>query len=146
MEIIGKQEERVWIEFSAAKMAGMGLDSQTINDIVSQQNALEPGGRIWLGTQSIRVETSGEYKSIEEIGNTVIALPNNNNSFLLKDIVDIKREYEDPPQMQMRFMGKEAMGIVLQMQTGGQILELGENVKQRIEKFLEPAQFIRLQA
>ena len=137
VEIIGKQEERVWIEFSPAKMAGMGLDSQTINDIVSQQNALEPGGRIWLGTQSIRVETSGEYKSIEEIGNTIIALPNTRNSFVLKDIVDIKREYEDPPKMQMRFMGKEAIGIVLQMQMGGQILELGKNVKQKIERFLE---------
>ena len=137
VEIIGKQEERVWIEFSEAKMTGMGLDTRTVSDIVSQQNALEPGGRIWLGTQSIRVETSGEYKSIEEIGNTVIALPKTRSSFLLKDIVDIKREYEDPPKMQMRFMGKEAIGIVLQMQTGGQILELGKSVKNRIKQYLE---------
>ena len=137
VEIIGKQEERVWLEFSPTKMAGMGLDGQTIADTVRQQNALEPSGRIWLGTQSIRVETGGEYKSIDEIGNTIITLPGNNNSFLLKDIADINREYEDPPKMQMRFMGKDAIGIVLQMQTGGQILELGGNVKDRIEQYLQ---------
>ena len=137
VEIIGKQEERVWLEFSTTQMTGMGLDGETIADIVSQQNALEPGGRIWLGTQNIRVETSGEYKSIDEIGNTIITIPGNNNSFLLKDIAEIKREYEDPPKMQMRFMGKDAIGIVLQMQEGGQILELGESVKKRIEQYLQ---------
>ncbi len=137
VEIIGKQEERVWLEFSPTQLAGMGLDGQTIVDTVSQQNALEPGGRIWLGTQTIRVETSGEYKSIEEIGNTLITLPGNGGSFLLKDITNIEREYEDPPKMQMRFMGENAIGIVLQMQEGGQILELGENVKKRIEQYLQ---------
>jgi len=137
VEIIGKQEERVWLEFSTTQLAGMGLDAQTIADTVSQQNALEPGGRIWLGTQTIRVETSGEYKSIDEIGNTLITLPGNGGSFLLKDITDIKREYEDPPKMQMRFLGKNSIGIVLQMQEGGQILELGENVKKRIAQYLQ---------
>jgi multidrug efflux pump len=137
VEIIGKQEERVWVEFSPTKMAGMGLEGQTVIDIVSQQNALEPSGRIWLGTQSIRVETSGEYKTVDEIGNTIISLPENNSSFLLKNIADIKREYEDPPKMQMRFMGEETIGIVLQMQVGGQILELGKDIKQRIEQYLQ---------
>jgi multidrug efflux pump subunit AcrB len=137
VEIIGKQEERVWLEFSTTQLAGMGLDGQTISDTVSQHNALEPGGRIWLGTQSIRVETSGEYKSVEEIGNTLITLPGKQGSFLLKDIADIKREYEDPPKMQMRYMGEDTIGIVLQMQEGGQILELGENVKKGIEQYLQ---------
>ena len=137
VEILGKQEERVWLEYSPAKITQMGLDGRTIGNTVRQQNALEPGGRVWLETQSIRVETSGEYKSIDEIGNTVIALPGIGNSFLLKDIVEIKREYEDPPRMQMRFMGKTAIGIVLQMQEGGQVLELGKNVKKRIEHYLQ---------
>jgi multidrug efflux pump subunit AcrB len=137
VDIIGKQEERVWLEYSPAKMAGMGLDGETITGTVRKQNALEPSGRVWLESQSIRVETSGEYKSIDEIGNTMIAPPGLGNSFLLKDIVEIKREYEDPPKLQMRFMGKNAIGIIMQMQEGGQVLELGENVKKRIEEYLQ---------
>jgi len=113
------------------------LDGQIITDTVRQHNALEPGGRVRLGTQSIRVETSGEYKSVDEIGNTLITLPEINHSFRLKDIADIKREYEDPPKMQMRYMGKDAIGIVLQMRAGGQMLELGDNVKKSIEQYLQ---------
>jgi len=138
VEIIGRQEERIWLEFSTTQLSGMSiLDGQIIADTVSQHNALEPGGRVRLGTQSIRVETSGEYKSVDEIGNTLITLPEIKSSFRLKDIADIKREYEDPPKMQMRYMGKDAIGIVLQMQAGGQMLELGDNVKKSIEQYLQ---------
>lgn len=135
VEIKGKQQERIWLEFPLTKLAAMGLDGQTITDIVRDQNILEPGGRLWLGPQTIRVETSGEYKSVEEIENIIINVPGQNNTFILKDLVTINREYEDPPKMQMRFMGKDAIGIVLQMQSGGQALELGENVKKLISDY-----------
>lgn len=135
VEIIGKQQERVWLEFPLAKLTAMGLDGQTISDIVRDQNILEPGGRLWLGPQTIRVETSGEYKSVEEIENIIINVPGQSNTFVLKDLVTINREYEDPPKMQMRFMGKDAIGIVLQMAAGGQALELGENVKKLISDY-----------
>jgi multidrug efflux pump len=135
VEIKGKQQERIWLEFPLTKLAAMGLDAQTITDIVRDQNILEPGGRLWLGPQTIRVETSGEYKSVEEIENTIINIPGQSNTIILKDLVTINREYEDPPKMQMRYMGKNAIGVVLQMQAGGQILELGENVKKLISDY-----------
>ena len=135
VEIIGKQEERVWVEFPVSKIAALGMDPKTIAQIIQEQNVLKPGGRLWLGPQTVRVETSGEFKSVEEIENVIISIPGNPNSFLLKDLAEIKREYEDPPRMQMRYQGKDAVGIVIQMQGGGQILELGENIKKLINDY-----------
>jgi len=135
VEIIGKQEERIWLDFSVTKLAAMGLDGNAIAEIVRDQNILEPGGRLWLGPQTIRVETSGEYKSVEDIENITINIPGQNNTLLLKDLVTINREYEDPPTMQMRFMGKDSIGIVIQMREGGQVLELGESVKNLISDY-----------
>jgi multidrug efflux pump subunit AcrB len=134
---LGKQEERVWLEFSVTKIANLGIDVKTISDIVSGQNVMEPGGRIWLGPQTIRVQTSGEFKSVEEIGNVIITIPGHKNTFLLKDLAEIKREYEDPPRSQMRFMGKDAIGIEIQMQEGGQILELGDSIQNLIADFIK---------
>jgi len=125
----------IWLDFSVTKLAAMGLDGNKIAEIVRDQNILEPGGRLWLGPQTIRVETSGEYKSVEEIKNITLKIPGESNTLLLKDLVTINREYEDPPLMQMRFMGKDAIGIVIQMREGGQVLELGENVKKLITDY-----------
>jgi len=135
VEIIGKQEERIWLDFPLTKLTQMGINGQTIEEIVRDQNVLKPGGRIWLGPQTVRVETSGEYKSVEDIENIIITLPGHTNTFLLKDLVEIKREYEDPPKMQMRYMGKESVGIVIQMRDGGQILELGDHIKDLIQDY-----------
>ncbi len=135
VDIIGEQEERVFLEASANKLAELGISTKTMMEIVREQNVLKPGGRIKLGPQRIRLETTGEYKSVEEIGGTLITIPGNPNSFLLHNLVQIRREYEDPPKMQMRYMGKEAVGIVIEMQEGGQIIQLGENVKHLVESF-----------
>ncbi|MBT3921350.1 MAG: efflux RND transporter permease subunit, partial [Nitrospina sp.] len=135
VEIKGKQQERVWLEFPLTKITQMGLEGRDIANMVKEQNVLEPGGRIWLGPQTIRVETSGEFKSVEEIENIVINIPGQKETFVLKDLMQVKREYEDPPRMQMRYMGKDAIGIIIQMQAGGQILELGDNIKKLIADY-----------
>jgi multidrug efflux pump len=134
-DIIGEQEEQIFLEVSTNKMTELGITTQTMVSIVQEQNVLKPGGRIKLGPQRIRLETSGEYQSVEAIGKTLITLPGGQNSFLLKDLVQIRREYRDPPEMQMRVMGKPATGIVIEMQDGGQIFELGDNIKNLVAKF-----------
>lgn len=135
VEIIGDQKERIWLDFPMTKLTQMGIDAKTIGQIVREQNILKAGGRIWLGPQTVRVETSGEYKSIQDIENIIITIPGHTNTFLLKDLMQINREYEDPPTMQMRFMGKDAIGIVMTMREGGQILELGDSVKKLIKDY-----------
>ena len=137
VDIIGEKEERIFIEASTSKLAELGISTNTMVDIIQKQNVLKPGGRIKLGPQRIRLETSGEYKSVEEIGQTLITLPGNSGSFLFRDLVQIKRKYEDPPKIEMRFMGNEAVGVVVEMQDGGQIIELGNNVKNIINIFNE---------
>ncbi len=137
VDIIGEQEQRVFLEVSTNKMSELGMSAQSVVDIIRQQNILQPGGRVKLGPQRIRLETSGEFKSIQEIGNTLISVPGSPSSFFLKDLVLIKREYIDPPEMQMRYKGKPAIGLVIEMQDGGQIIEMGNNIKQATARFTE---------
>ena len=134
VNVIGKQDEEIIVSYSNSRLGELGVNGDLIAELMVQQNALVAGGDIKVGPQNIRLEPTGEYTSIEDIGKTIIALPGQSNHVFLKDIADIKRENINPPQMQMRYMGKEAVGIEVEMQAGGQILELGHNMKELIKR------------
>lgn len=129
VDITGEQQQRIFLEFSNSRLAELGVDLNTIKGILSDQNILTPGGTIKIGPQNIRIEATGEFKSIEDIKKTVINLPGASTPFFIQDIFTIKREYVDPGTSEMRFMGKEAVGLVVEMVDEGQILELGESIK-----------------
>ena len=134
VDIIGIQAERIFMEASDAKLTELGISGQLLRQILVQQNIVAPGGQIQVGPQQISLEPTGEYTSVVDIGKTIITLPGHKSSIFLKDIFTIKRKYIDPPKMQMRFMGKDAVGIVIEMQDNGQILELGQKVKALVER------------
>jgi multidrug efflux pump subunit AcrB len=134
VDVIGEVKERIDIEFSQAKLNELGISPEMIGAILVQQNILAPGGDIKVGPQSIRLEPTGEYQSLDDIRKTVITIPGHSHIFFLDDVAKISRTYEDPAQMQMRYMGKDAVGVVVEMETGGQILELGESVNSLLKR------------
>lgn len=137
VDITGEQAQRIFLEFSNNRLAELGVDLSTIKAILSDQNILTPGGNIKVGSQNIRIEATGEFKSIEDIKKTVINLPGANTPFFLQDIFDIKREYIDPAQNEMRYMGQEAVALVVEMVDNGQILELGESIKAYLDQKIQ---------
>ena len=134
VDVIGEVQERIHIEFSQAKLNEMGISPEMIGATLVHQNILAPGGDLRVGPQSIRLEPTGEFQSLEEIRKTVITLPGHSHIFFLGDVAEISRTYEDPPQMQMRYMGKDAVGVIVEMETGGQILELGKSVNELLQR------------
>ncbi len=129
VDLWGEQDQQIFLEFSNTRIAQLGMDVRTFRNTLIQQNVLSPGGEIKVGPQTIRLEASGEFKSVEDIKKTVIDIPGSNTQFLIEDIFEVKREYIDPPKREMRFMGQDSIGIIIEMEDGGQIIELGKNVK-----------------
>jgi len=134
VDVIGEVNERIDIEFSQAKLNEMGISPAMIGATLVQQNILAPGGDIRVGPQSIRLEPTGEFETLDDIRKTVITIPGHSHIFFLNDVAEISRTYEDPAQMQMRYMGQDAVGIVVEMETGGQILELGKSVNSLLKR------------
>ena len=134
VDVIGEIHERIDIEFSQAKLSELGISPEMIASTLIQQNILAPGGDIKVGPQSIRLEPTGEYQSLDDIKKTVITMPGHSHIFFLKDVATISRTYENPAKMQMRYMGQDAVGVVVEMETGGQILELGDLVSSLLKQ------------
>ncbi|PCI29236.1 MAG: hypothetical protein COB67_04435 [SAR324 cluster bacterium] len=129
IDLEGEQQEQIILEGSNVKLSNLGISIPMIQQILVEQNLLTPGGEIKVGPQSIRIQPTGEFQTLEDIKNTVITIPGSSNTFLLSDLFRVTKKFINPPTFEMRYMGQDAVALVVEMQDGGQILELGDNIK-----------------
>jgi len=127
VDLVGLQDEKIWIELSNTKIASLGLPLQTVQDALQAQNAITPSGFFETPTDRIQLRVSGRFKSVEDIKKFPIQVAG--RSFILSDIADVYRGFSDPAQPRMRFMGEDAIGIEVSMKSGGDILGLGKNLE-----------------
>ncbi|UIF87373.1 efflux RND transporter permease subunit [Cupriavidus sp. UYPR2.512] len=129
VSLIGLQDEKVFIEFNQARFAQLGLDINAIADQISQQNNLTGSGVLVAPTDNLQVRLSGQFASVEDLENLVLRGPNGIANIRLGDIAHVYRGYVDPTQTRMRFNGKDVIGLGISMQKGGDIIELGKNLR-----------------
>ncbi|HWT17177.1 MAG TPA: efflux RND transporter permease subunit [Patescibacteria group bacterium] len=126
VELIGLQDERIYVEISNAKIATFGLDFGAVIQQLEQQNAVTPGGSFETEQDRIFVRASGAFESVDAIRN--ITIRGNGRLFRLGDVAEVRRGFVDPPTARMRFMGKEALGLAVAMKKGGDIVRLGREL------------------
>ncbi|SPC05455.1 efflux RND transporter permease subunit [Cupriavidus taiwanensis] len=134
VSLIGLQDEKVYIEFNQARFAQLGLDINAIADQISQQNNLTGSGVLVTPTDNLQVRLSGQFASVEDLENLVLRGPNGIANIRLGDIAHVYRGYVDPTQQRMRFNGKDVIGLGISMQKGGDIIELGKNLRAAFER------------
>lgn len=130
VEILGAQDERVFIEFSTATLAGLGIDRAAVVAALRAQNAVSPAGTMQTGDEALALRVSGAFESELDILDVNIAA--GDRLIRLRDIVTVRRGFADPPQPMFRVNGESAIGIAIAMREGGDILRLGRDVKQII--------------
>ncbi len=137
VDIYGAQEERVFIEYSNARLANMGIAPYQLKNIIESQNILFPGGKISTGNERIILEPSGNFESLEELKQTVVRIPGSNEVVFLGDIANIYRGYIDPPGSMMRSSGVNCLGLGISLREGGNIIKLGDQVRQLTDRLQE---------
>src|SRR5215510_5739499 len=128
VDIIGEQPQKIFIEFSHAKLAALGVTPQQIFDSVARQNAVVPGGSVDTAADRINLRVTGAFSGVEAIA--AVPVQANGRTFRLGDVATVKRGYQDPPVFMAREGGKAALGLGVSMQDGANIIALGENLKQ----------------
>src|SRR5262245_39696487 len=128
VDLIGVQPERIFIEFSHARLATLGITPQQIFDSVARQNAVVAGGSIDTSSDRINVRVTGAFTGAEAIA--AVPVQADGRIFRLGDIATVRRGYQDPPSFIVREGGRPVLGIGVSMQDGANILTLGDNLKQ----------------
>jgi multidrug efflux pump subunit AcrB len=131
IEIIGAQDEQVFIEFSTQQLAGLGIDRAALIAAVQAQNSVTPAGSVQTSNETLSLQVSGAFRSEQDILN--VNFLSNGRMIRLRDIAEVRRAYADPPQPMFRVNGKPAIGLAIAMRAGGDILALGRNVSAEID-------------
>jgi len=124
VDLLGLQDEKVWIELSNTKLATLGVSLQQVQQALADQNAITPAS--WFETASDRVQlrVTGQFQSVQDIA--AFPIRAGDRTVRLGDIAQVKRGFADPASPKMRFMGEDAIGIAVAMKDGGDILKLGK--------------------
>jgi multidrug efflux pump len=123
VDILGDQDEKIYIEMSHKKLATLGVDPLQIFALLQRQNNMVPAGNFETGADRIYIRISGDFKSVESIRE--IGIQAGGRLFRLGDIANVYRGYIDPPVMKFRYEGQEALGLAVSMRKGGDIIALG---------------------
>ena len=131
-ELIGVQDDSIFVELPPKKLASLGIDPAGIAQALQAQNAVAPPGSVETANHAVPLRVTGQLDSVEAVAN--LALRANGQTFRLGDIARVYRAYADPPVSVMRYRGKEAIGLAVSMVGNGDVLKLGEDLKRTMAR------------
>jgi multidrug efflux pump len=130
IELLGEQDEQIFLEFSPARLAGLGLNFPQLVGALQEQNLVRPSGVIHNERERVTLRTSGAFDSERDLEAVNFSI--NGRIIRLGDIASIRRGLSDPPQPMFRVNGKPAIGLAISMRDSGDILALGANLRREL--------------
>jgi len=144
VDLLGLQDEKIWIELSNVKLATLGLPLAAVQQALEEQNTVSTAGFFETSSERLQLRVTGNFQSVEQIKDFPIRV--GDRTFRISDVANVRRGFNDPPAPRMRFMGENAIGLAVAMKDGGDILELGKALEvdfARIQKNLPAGMQLR---
>ncbi len=132
VELIGLQDEKIWIELSNVKLASLGVPLEAVRQALEGQNAVMSAGFVETPSDRVQLWVTGRFETVKQIRDFPIRV--GNDTFRIGDVAEVHRGFNDPPAPRMRFMGEPAIGLAVSMKEGGDILLLGEALQQEFAR------------
>lgn len=132
----GNQQQIVELELSRARMAELGVSIEAVINTLNRQNRVSDAGRVEVGNAYLRITPTGGFPSIASLGDLLVKSDDAGNLIFLKDVVTLRSRYQDPPDWLLRFNGQPAIGLGISTVDGGNVIRMGESVRQRIQELM----------
>ena len=131
IELVGVQDDKIYVELSTKKLASLGIDPALIAQALATQNAIVSPGSVETKDSSVALRVSGQLDSVAAVAGLLLRVAGAGGAQTLRlgDIASVSRSYADPPVAKMRFRGKEAIALAVSMVPNGDVLELGRDLK-----------------
>ncbi|MDT4289976.1 efflux RND transporter permease subunit [Methylomonas sp. MO1] len=127
VDLIGVQDEKIFVEFSDKKLAELGLDTAAVAQALQAQNGMAPAGTVFSAQRNLPIRLTGSFDSEDSVANMAVRIAN--RTFKVKDFAQVTRGYVDPAEFKMRFNGKPALGLGVTMNKKGNVIGLGKNLE-----------------
>ena len=132
IQFVGIQNEKIYLDFSTRQLAALGIDRDQIVAELQAQNAVAPAGVVQAGDEKVTVRVSGEFTSEESLA--AINLRANGKFYRLADLAQVRRGYADPPSPIFRYNGEPAIGMIISMAAGGNVLAVRRGLHERMRQ------------
>ncbi len=132
VNLFGVQDEKIWIEASTIKLATLAIDLPTLINAIKSQNAIAAAGYFETPSDRIYLRVDGGFKSVDDIRNLNVRI--NGRILRIGDVATVHRDYANPAEPKMRFMGHDAIGLGVSMRGGGDIVSLGKHLDTEIRQ------------
>jgi multidrug efflux pump subunit AcrB len=124
VDIFGERPERIFVEFSYARLANLGISARAIFEGLQRQNVVTPAGSIDTEGPQVFIRVDGAYDDLQRIADTPIVAAG--RTLKLSDIAQVRRGYQDPATFLIRHDGELAMVLGVVMKEGWNALDLGK--------------------
>jgi multidrug efflux pump subunit AcrB len=135
IDTFGERTEAVYVEPRRDQMAQLGISAQSIIDQLRQKNEVTNAGRVKVGAEFITISPTGGTTTVEEFESILIS--GGERQIYLRDVANVHRGYVEPQTSLIRYDGNTAIGIGISTVSGGNVVQMGEALKKRIEELKE---------
>jgi len=126
VDILGERPERIFVNFSYARLATLGIAPRDIFDALQRQNVVTPAGSVDTDGPQVFVRLDGAYDDLQKVRDTPIVA--GGRTLKLSDVADVERGYEDPATFLIRHNGDPVMMLGVVMKEGWNGLVLGKSL------------------
>lgn len=122
IDLIGVQDEKIFVEFSDKKLAELGLDTAAVAQALQEQNSMAPAGTVFSSQRNLPIRLTGSFDSADSVANMAVRITN--RTIKVGDFAKVNRGYIDPAEFKMLFNGKPALGLGVTMNKKGNVIDL----------------------
>jgi multidrug efflux pump subunit AcrB len=137
----GVLPEVVYLSYSQERLASYNLEPSKLKDVLGARNITLAGGALEIGQKNLIIDPSGQFTSAKAIGDVIVGASSSGSPVYLRDLVDISRGYQSPPQFLNYYTWRDASGkwhrsravtVAVYMRAGEQIAKFGESVDEKL--------------
>ncbi|MGR5218639.1 efflux RND transporter permease subunit [Vibrio parahaemolyticus] len=140
VSVSGEQQEQVFIEISIRRISALGISPSTIFNLLQTQNIVSNAGGTRIGSEYIRIQPTGEFTNVSELGDLILTEGGAQGLIYLKDVAEIKRGFIEIPNNIITFNGNLALNVGISFASGVNVVEVGNRLYRRLAelKFQQP--------
>lgn len=138
IDVVGAQPEVIYVEMSRSRMAQFAIPKEAIYQALASKNLVSNAGNVRVGAEYVPLRPTGEFQTIEEMGELLISnlgpatSAERRRLVRLRDVAEITRGYQDPPSSILRVDGKPAVALAISTVTGGNVVNMGTALNARM--------------
>lgn len=135
IEITGVQNEAIYLDIDNKVLSQTGITLDNILNTLNSLNVIIKGGDLVVNQNRLKITPSGNFKSIDDISNTIITSPDGKSSIYLKEVANIYKGYQDPSPYSVDFNGNQSLVLGISLGSGEDVLLMGRGIQETLKKF-----------